>query len=95
MKLYVVYGNLDRDADCDYKVYGVFDTEKQATDYAIRIAVTAMDALNTPAQKRECASGYHDSFDNIFAIYENDYYTTDTLVREIDLNTEYDWDWRN
>lgn len=42
-KIYVVYGNLNRDNDCDYKVHKAFRNLEEAKKYARDTSVKAMD----------------------------------------------------
>lgn len=44
-KIYVVYGNLNRENDPDYKVHKAFRTLEEAKEYARSTAIKAMNDL--------------------------------------------------
>lgn len=55
MKVYIVYGCLDRENECDRHVYGCFDSYEKAEDYAIKISREAFDNCRVSAKHREYA----------------------------------------
>lgn len=78
--VYVVYGNLDRDNDCDYKIHGVFYTRKSAEDFMISIARTAFDELDVPRKRREC--WYEDGL--LSGVFDNMDWLVELLIKEIE-----------
>ena len=55
MKVYIVYGCLDRENECDRHVYGCFDSYEKAEDYAIKISREAFDTCKVEPRYREYA----------------------------------------
>ena len=54
MKVYIVYGNLCRDDDCDYKIHGVFDSSEKAIDYAFQISIETLSKHEIPTERWKC-----------------------------------------
>lgn len=83
MKVYVVYGIIDRDSQgCDYEILSVFRNADDAVDYAIKIAREAFDLYAVPAEHRFCEgkTEYHE----FFVIDTNDY-LVEVYVNEKEL----------
>lgn len=92
-KIYVVYG-------CTYEVYehgngqegqilGVFRSQIDAENFAIKEARESLDKYEAQPWNREC--WYDDQLDgrNVFAIFDNDDYRTWIDVMEVDYDDDF------
>lgn len=89
MKVYIVYGCLDRENECDRHVYGCFDSYEKAEDYAIKISREAFDNCRVDPKHREYfkiretdTTFYHNQ---IMVIMDKENYVVEVYVVEQEL----------
>lgn len=82
-KIYVVYGNLNRNNDPDYKVYGAFKELDMAKTFAESIATEALEKLDLVAEEAWMNERIHDG--NKILCYSTNDWEVEIYIAEVSL----------
>lgn len=82
-KIFIVYGNLDRNNDPDYKVHGAFKNLEDAKTFTESIATDAMEKLDLVAEDAWMNERIHDG--NKILGYSTNNWEIELYIAEIPL----------
>ena len=87
MKVYVVYGNLCRVDDCDYKIHGVFDSSEKAVECAFKLGIETLKKWELPINRWSVCIP-KDIDGAVFGIMDAEDFLVELFVVERELQAE-------